>query len=32
VPGFRLPLVKKMAPEFYENVPQHKSWVGVLWR
>jgi sphingolipid delta-4 desaturase len=32
VPGFRLPLVKQMAPEFYENVPQHKSWVNVLWR
>lgn len=32
VPGFRLPLVKKMAPEFYDNVPQHKSWVNVLWR
>jgi len=32
VPGWRLPLVKKMAPEFYDNLPTHKSWSYVLWR
>ena len=32
VPGWRLPQVKKMAPEYYNNLPQHKSWTGVLWR
>jgi len=31
VPGWRLPDVKRMAPEFYENLPQHKSWVGVIY-
>jgi len=32
VPGWKLPLVRQMAPEFYENVPQHKSWTYVLYR
>lgn len=32
VPGWKLPLVRKIAPEFYENLPQHKSWTYVLWR
>lgn len=32
VPGWKLPLVKKIAPEFYENLPQHKSWSYVIWR
>lgn len=32
VPGWKLPQVKAIAPEFYDNLPQHKSWVGVLWR
>lgn len=31
VPGWKLPLVKSMAPEYYDNLPQHKSWVMVLW-
>eukprot|EP01038_Epipyxis_sp_PR26KG_P006131 gene6131-8454_t len=32
VPGWRLPQVKAIAPEFYDNLPQHKSWTYVLWR
>lgn len=32
VPGWRLPQVKAMAPEFYDNLPQHKSWTYVLYR
>jgi sphingolipid delta-4 desaturase len=32
VPGWRLPQVKALAPEFYDNLPQHKSWTYVLWR
>jgi len=32
VPGWRLPQVKAMAPEFYDNLPSHKSWVYVLYR
>uniref|UniRef100_A0A336KCU9 sphingolipid 4-desaturase n=1 Tax=Culicoides sonorensis TaxID=179676 RepID=A0A336KCU9_CULSO len=31
VPGCRLPLVKKIAPEFYDDIPQHHSWVQVLY-
>ncbi|XP_051971691.1 sphingolipid delta(4)-desaturase/C4-monooxygenase DES2-like isoform X2 [Xyrauchen texanus] len=31
IPGSRLPQVRKMAPEFYENLPQHDSWTRVLW-
>ncbi|XP_072885465.1 sphingolipid delta(4)-desaturase/C4-monooxygenase DES2-like isoform X1 [Hemitrygon akajei] len=31
IPGSKLPQVKKMAPEFYENLPQHNSWLRVLW-
>ncbi|KAJ3272882.1 Sphingolipid delta(4)-desaturase DES1 [Terramyces sp. JEL0728] len=26
IPGSRLPLVRKIAPEFYNNLPQVKSW------
>ena len=32
VPGWKLPLVKKIAPEFYDNLPSHKSWTYVLWQ
>jgi sphingolipid delta-4 desaturase len=32
VPGWRLPMVKAIAPEYYDNLPQHKSWTYVLWR
>jgi sphingolipid delta-4 desaturase len=31
IPGSRLPLVRKMAPEFYDNLPRTESWVGTLW-
>ena len=32
IPGSRLPEVKRIAAEFYDNLPQHKSWFSVLWR
>jgi len=31
VPGWRLPEVKRLAPEFYDKLPCHSSWVYVLW-
>ncbi|ENN72475.1 hypothetical protein HUJ04_001107 [Dendroctonus ponderosae] len=31
VPGSRLPEVKKIAPEFYDDLPQHQSWTQVLY-
>ena len=31
VPGFRLPMVTNMAPEFYSNLKTHKSWTMVLY-
>lgn len=31
VPGSRLPLVRKIAPEFYDNLPQHNSWSAVIY-
>jgi sphingolipid delta-4 desaturase len=30
VPWTRLPLIRKMAPEFYENLPYHTSYVKVF--
>lgn len=30
IPGSRLPELKKMAPDFYDNLEVHKSWVMVL--
>ena len=30
VPGWRLPEIKRIAPEFYDHLPQHKSWTMVL--
>lgn len=32
VPWSRLPLLHKIAKEFYEPLPHHKSWPLVLWR
>ena len=32
VPGWKLPQVKALAPEFYDNLPCHMSWTYVLWR
>ena len=31
IPGYYLPLVRKIAPEYYDHLPQHHSWVKVLW-
>ncbi|XP_058795182.1 sphingolipid delta(4)-desaturase DES1 [Phymastichus coffea] len=31
VPGSRLPEVKRIAAEFYDNLPQHNSWISVLY-
>uniref|UniRef100_A0AC35UFV2 Sphingolipid 4-desaturase n=1 Tax=Rhabditophanes sp. KR3021 TaxID=114890 RepID=A0AC35UFV2_9BILA len=31
IPGSRLPLVRKIAPEFYDNLKQHSSLTMVLW-
>lgn len=32
IPGSRLPELKKMAPEFYDNLHSYNSWVAVNWR
>ncbi|KAA0186908.1 hypothetical protein HAZT_HAZT007720 [Hyalella azteca] len=31
IPGSRLPKLRAMAPEFYDTLPCHKSWVKVLY-
>ncbi|KDR16071.1 sphingolipid delta(4)-desaturase DES1 isoform X1 [Zootermopsis nevadensis] len=31
VPGSKLPEVKRIAAEYYNNLPQHDSWVSVLY-
>ncbi|XP_060083725.1 sphingolipid delta(4)-desaturase DES1-like [Ylistrum balloti] len=31
IPGSRLPMVKKIAPEYYDNLPCHQSWVKVIY-
>lgn len=31
IPGSKLPLVKKIAPEYYDNLPYHNSWGLVVW-
>ncbi|KAM9090967.1 sphingolipid delta(4)-desaturase/C4-monooxygenase DES2 isoform 2-T2 [Megaptera novaeangliae] len=31
IPSCNLPLVRKIAPEYYDHLPQHHSWVKVLW-
>jgi len=31
VPGSKLPLVSKIASEFYKDLPTHDSWVGTLY-
>lgn len=32
IPGSRLPKLKKMVPEYYDNIPYHTSWIGVMWK
>lgn len=32
VPFTRLPALKKLAPEFYDNIPFHSSWVALMVR
>ncbi|GAM84280.1 hypothetical protein ANO11243_022740 [Dothideomycetidae sp. 11243] len=32
VPWTRLPKLNRIAHEFYDDLPCHKSWVGVLWQ
>ncbi|NWZ29570.1 DEGS2 monooxygenase, partial [Asarcornis scutulata] len=31
IPGCKLPMVKKIAAEYYDNLPYHQSWIRVLW-
>ena len=31
IPGSRLPEVKRIAAEFYDDLPQHESWIRVIW-
>lgn len=31
IPCYRLPEVRKIAPEFYDNLPSHNSWIKVLY-
>uniref|UniRef100_A0A8D0HAV0 Sphingolipid delta(4)-desaturase DES1 n=1 Tax=Sphenodon punctatus TaxID=8508 RepID=A0A8D0HAV0_SPHPU len=31
IPGKNLPLVKKIAAEYYDNLPQYTSWIKVLY-
>jgi len=31
IPGSRLPEVKRIAAEFYDDLPQHDSWLRVIW-
>ncbi|XP_038605374.1 sphingolipid delta(4)-desaturase/C4-monooxygenase DES2 [Tachyglossus aculeatus] len=31
IPGCKLPQVRKIAAEYYDHLPQHSSWVQVLW-
>ena len=31
IPGSRLPEVKRIAAEFYDPLPQHTSWLRVIW-
>ncbi|NWH89688.1 DEGS1 desaturase, partial [Horornis vulcanius] len=31
IPGKSLPLVKKIAAEYYDNLPQYNSWIKVLY-
>lgn len=32
IPWSRLPELNRIAKEFYEDLPCHRSWVGVMWQ
>lgn len=32
IPGSRLPALKSLAPDFYDNIPSHSSWIAIMWR
>ena len=32
IPGWRLPELTRIAPEFYEGLVSHRSWTAILWR
>jgi sphingolipid 4-desaturase/C4-monooxygenase len=32
IPWTRLPTLNRMAKEFYDEVPHHKSWIMVMWQ
>lgn len=32
IPWSRLPVLHEIAKEFYADLPQHKSWIGVIWQ
>ena len=32
ISAFNLPIVSKIAPEFYKNIPKHKSWLNLIYR
>jgi len=31
IPGSRLPILRKIAPDYYDTLPSHSSWVRVMW-
>ncbi|HET9953326.1 MAG TPA: fatty acid desaturase [Polyangiaceae bacterium] len=32
IPGSRLPKLRALAPEFYDNLMSHRSWTATLWQ
>jgi sphingolipid delta-4 desaturase len=31
IPGSRLPQLRAMCPEYYDNLPRCESWIGVIY-